>query len=175
MFRASFHSVNTRGWTDHALPVTGNGTDPLQRVIVTEDLKGHRQDSVASNRSSGLMPISSGGRVVSSSDYATRPSTRKASWASAVRRLLDEIRGRIPRRRALAFAKRHGRHATSDLNRTSIRKYSQALTYRVIRRGLPARRYLAQRSQGRAGVGRPFESSPPNTPLFEMLAYGRSY
>ena len=37
MFRAFFYSVNTQGSTDHALPVTGNGTDPLQRVIVTED------------------------------------------------------------------------------------------------------------------------------------------
>ena len=33
-----FYSVNTRGWTDRALPVSGNGADPLQRVIVTEDL-----------------------------------------------------------------------------------------------------------------------------------------
>src|SRR6516225_1441387 len=48
-------------------------------------------------------------------------------WVSGVLRLLDEISGKIRRRRALAFAKRHGTHATSDLNRTSIRKCSQAL------------------------------------------------
>ena len=38
MFRAFFYSANTRGWTDRALPVSGSGADPLQRIIVTEDL-----------------------------------------------------------------------------------------------------------------------------------------